>query len=255
VLALTDCDWALASGEAERRWLAMRIILAVAEANEAPRLIDVSRRTSIRARITGGNTAERLARDGKVVIPTTLNGPLSTRSTPPSFHGDARLQEGRLTAYGDGGTPPDLCALSGGSASAFGEHVAWAESNAIVFVNSVLGARTDRYGTSSTSRCDHDGAGCRIARTRTGAGVGFELTGIRSYAAVGDRLSALGHLVKRLTGTAVPAIVGLPDDASRTPSALAAAASSGGVALFHAVGRTPRPPAPPPPWETGSTSG
>jgi len=29
---------------------------------------------------------------------------------------------------------------------AFGEHVAWAESNAITFVNSVLGARTDRYG-------------------------------------------------------------------------------------------------------------
>ena len=29
---------------------------------------------------------------------------------------------------------------------AFGEHVAWAESNAIVFANSVLGARTDRYG-------------------------------------------------------------------------------------------------------------
>ena len=29
---------------------------------------------------------------------------------------------------------------------AFGEHIAWAESNAIVFANSVLGARTDRYG-------------------------------------------------------------------------------------------------------------
>ena len=29
-----------------------------------------------------------------------------------------------------------------------GEHVAWAESNAIVFVNSVLGARTDRWGIS-----------------------------------------------------------------------------------------------------------
>ncbi len=29
---------------------------------------------------------------------------------------------------------------------AFGEHVAWAESNAIVFANSVLGARTNRYG-------------------------------------------------------------------------------------------------------------
>ncbi|MEU6181772.1 aconitase X [Streptomyces coeruleorubidus] len=29
---------------------------------------------------------------------------------------------------------------------AFGSHVAWAESNAIAFVNSVLGARTDRYG-------------------------------------------------------------------------------------------------------------
>ncbi len=33
-----------------------------------------------------------------------------------------------------------------GHRPAFGSHVAWAESNAIAFVNSVLGARSDRYG-------------------------------------------------------------------------------------------------------------
>src|SRR5258708_16487476 len=27
-----------------------------------------------------------------------------------------------------------------------GEHIAWAESNAVVFANTVLGARTERYG-------------------------------------------------------------------------------------------------------------
>ena len=47
-----------------------------------------------------------------------------------------------------GARPTFTCApyQLAGSRPGFGEHVAWAESNAIVFANSVLGARTNRYG-------------------------------------------------------------------------------------------------------------
>ena len=54
----------------------------------------------------------------------------------------------------------------------------------------------------------------------------------------------LGHLLGRETGTAVAAIAGLPPDTSedRLKAIGAAAASSGSVGMFHAVGITPEAP-------------
>ena len=54
----------------------------------------------------------------------------------------------------------------------------------------------------------------------------------------------VGHAIGRRCGSLVPAIVGLPADADEDNlKALgAAAASSGAVALFHAVGLTPEAP-------------
>ncbi|MBG9220539.1 DUF521 domain-containing protein, partial [Bacteroides ovatus] len=56
--------------------------------------------------------------------------------------------------------------------------------------------------------------------------------------------AALGLLIGRIAGAVVPAIVGLPVDTTEDElKALgAAAASSGAVALFHAVGVTPEAP-------------
>ena len=54
----------------------------------------------------------------------------------------------------------------------------------------------------------------------------------------------LGHLLGKEAGTEVSAIVGLPADTSedRLKALGAAAASSGSVAMFHAVGITPEAP-------------
>jgi predicted aconitase len=131
---------------------------------------------------------------------------------------------------------------------ALGAHVAWAESNAIVFANSVLGARTDRYGdfvdiaAAITGRAP--AAGLHLDRHR-GASLVFRLAGVPEpllRTTAGG--AALGHLVGRRSGTQVPAIVGLPADTDEDVlKALGAtAASSGSVALFHAVGRTPEAP-------------
>ena len=258
MLTLTDRDRVLASGEAgAAAALAMRIILALAEANDAPRLIDVTSAhidSCLYHGEAGLDFAERLARDGgKVVIPTTLNVATLDLLHPHLFRGDARLQErGRrlMQVYvAMGGTPTWTCApYQTAVRPAFGEHIAWAESNAIVFVNSVLGARTDRYGdfidicAAITGRVPD--AGLHRDENRRARFV-FELTGIPDAVLQSETVyPVLGHLVGRLTGTAVPAIVGLPDDASEDAlKALgAAAASSGGVALFHAVGRTPEAP-------------
>jgi predicted aconitase len=131
---------------------------------------------------------------------------------------------------------------------AFGEHVAWAESNAIVFVNSVLGARTDRYGdfidicAAVTGRVPR--AGLHRTENRRGQ-ILFRLEGISARLLAEDVLyPVLGHLVGAEAGVLLPVVDGLPPSATEDQlKALgAAAASSGGVALFHAVGVTPEAP-------------
>ncbi len=129
-----------------------------------------------------------------------------------------------------------------------GEHVAWAESNAIVFANSVLGARTDRYGdfidicAAITGRVPD--AGLHRTENRRGQ-VLFDLEGIPERLLHEDVLyPVLGRLVGLQTRNEVPVFDGLPESATEDQlKALgAAAASSESVTLFHAVGLTPEAP-------------
>ncbi|WP_316959688.1 aconitase X [Streptomyces sp. TRM68367] len=86
-----------------------------------------------------------------MAVRTTLNVGSLDLLHPGLVRGDAALADGArrlMDAYVALGCEPTWsCApyqLS--HRPAFGAHVAWAESNAIAFVNSVLGTRTDRYG-------------------------------------------------------------------------------------------------------------
>jgi predicted aconitase len=129
-----------------------------------------------------------------------------------------------------------------------GEQIVWAESNAIVFANSVLGARTNRYGdfvdicAAVVGRAPDSGLHRDEARA---ARIVFEVTPLGEPALRSELLPALlGHVIGNRCGDAVPAIVGLPTGLGEDElKALgAAAASSGSVALFHAVGLTPEAP-------------
>jgi hypothetical protein len=127
----------------------------------------------------------------------------------------------------------------------FGEQIAWAESNAIVFANSVIGARTDRYGdfldicAAVTGRVPL--AGLHVTENRR-ARIGFRLRAIDHALLSEDAFyPLLGLIVGARAGSLVPVIEGLPShvSADRLKALGAAAASSGSVALFHAVGVTP----------------
>lgn len=126
-----------------------------------------------------------------------------------------------------------------------GEHVAWAESNAIVFVNSVLGARTDRYGdftdlcAALTGRVPlaglHRDENCRPQRI-------VRLPGSETAGLPRDLyFAAIGYVIGQRAPGLVPFVTGVPRDASEDElKALGAAgASSGSLALFHAEGVTP----------------
>lgn len=127
---------------------------------------------------------------------------------------------------------------------ALGEQVAWAESNAIVFANSVLGARTERYGDFIDLCAAITGTvpevGLHTDEGRLGR-ILIEISGVSDVAMRRDTFFAtLGHLLGRLAGSAIAVIDGVEAAREDDLKALgAAAASSGAVAMFHMVGITP----------------
>jgi predicted aconitase len=130
----------------------------------------------------------------------------------------------------------------------FGEQIAWGESNAIVFANSVIGARTNRYGDFIDLCCAITGRapayGLHLEANRRGR-ILFRLEGFRDGQFELDQLYvAIGLIIGLKSGDRVPVIEGLPPprDEDQLKALGAASASSGAVGLFHAVGITPEAP-------------
>jgi len=122
-----------------------------------------------------------------------------------------------------------------------GENVAWGESSAIAFSNSVLGARTNREGGPSALASSITGRtplyGYHLQENRRGqvhVRVKAKLSDIPDY-------GALGYHVGMIAKEAVPVFEGIPLDVNldRLKMLSAALASSGAVALYHIVGITP----------------
>jgi predicted aconitase len=247
----------LAGAEGPAGRLAMRIVVAMARVAGAAELIDVTS-AHIDGCLYHGRAgldfAERLVADGAAVrVPTTLNVSSLDLLHPDRFRGDpetARAARRLMDAYVAMGCRPTwTCApYQLPDRPGFGEHVAWAESNAIVFANSVLGARTARYGdfidicAAITGRVAN--AGLHLTGRRLGQLV-FDVRGLPDRLLDEDALyPLLGLLVGARSGRLVPVVDGLPDGVSedRLKAVGAAAASSGEVGLVHVVGTTPEAP-------------
>jgi predicted aconitase len=130
----------------------------------------------------------------------------------------------------------------------FGQQIAWGESNAIVFANSVIGARTNRYGDFIDLCCAITGRapayGLHLDAFRRGR-ILFRLESIGDGQFELDQLYvAIGLIIGLKSGDRVPVIEGLPPPRGEDQlKALgAASASSGAVGLFHAIGITPEAP-------------
>jgi predicted aconitase len=255
---LTERDRALLSGAmGEASALAMRIVIEMAGVMGADRLIDVVSAHvdgCLYHGLAGLEFAERLAEGAATVsVPTTLNVAYLDLLHPELNRGDAGTQADarrQMDLYVAMGCRPTwTCApYQLPERPAFGQHVAWAESNAIAFCNSVLGARTNRYGdfidicAAITGRVPF--AGLHRDEDRH-ASLVLRLEGVHERLLASDALyPVLGHVLGQEAGSAVAAIVGLPADTSedRLKAIGAAGASSGSVAMFHVVGVTPEAP-------------
>src|SRR5262249_61259194 len=119
---------------------------------------------------------------------------------------------------------------------AFGQQIAWGESNAIAFANSVIGARTERYPDLLDICCAITGrvpaVGLHLTAERAGQML-VRLEGVSQAVQADDQFFAvLGHLVGKLAEDRIPVIDGVvvrpPED--QLKAFAPAAASSGPVA-------------------------
>lgn len=256
-LHLSPLDRELLGGaHGEGAAFAMRLLQRFAEAVGAPAFLDIEAAHVDGCLYHGGASldfAERMvALDGKVRVPTSLNvgsvdliHPGLFRGTKEHAENGARLMRAHLEL---GCAPTFTCApYQSAARPRFGAQIAWGESNAIVFANSVIGARTNRYGDFIDLCCAMTGRapayGLHLSENRMARAV-VEIASIPDDWDA-ERLGvAVGHMIGRLCGGLIPAIVGLPGEMCEDDlkGLGAAAASSGAVALFHVVGCTPEAP-------------
>ena len=232
--------------------LAMELIVQVGQATRATRLIDISW-AHVGSAYNNGQAnidfAERLMELGtRVAVPTTLttcslNMQRLENSEPTELSASLRLIE----LYEQMGCHPTMtCAPYHVRAEPkFGEHIAWTESSAVVYANSILGARTNAYVefldmcAAITGRAPE--TGLHITENRR-ATVLVELCDLPSHWPGDDRFfHVLGFIVGRAVGDEIPAIIGLPRRTrlEQLRAMGSAGAASGSLKLFHAIGITP----------------
>ncbi len=254
----TEYDRALLGGDrGPAAQLAMSIVMRMARVYGASELMDITAAhidSTIYIGEAGLEFAERLADLGaRVAVPTTLNvSGLDEHhwrewAVPTDWAQKAHRQ---MMAYQRMGTIPTwTCApYQTQWRPRFGQQVAWGESNAIVFANSVIGARTARYPDLLDICCAITArvpaAGLHLTENRAGDLL-FRLRGVpRRVQEDSTFYPVLGYFVGNVAHDRIPVIDGLVTTPTEDQlKALgAAAASSGAVALFHIVGVTPEAP-------------
>jgi cis-L-3-hydroxyproline dehydratase len=250
---LDAIDQAFLSGQhGKAAQIAMRLLLRIAAVQEAEAFMDVSQVHVDGCIYTGPASlrfAEMLVEWGaRVRVPTTLNaisvdkrrwraqGVADGLGAPASALADAYLAMGAEPSFT---CAPYLLE----SAPRFGEQVGWAESNAVIYANSVIGARTMKYPDyldvciALTGRAPL--AGCHLdAGRRATLALDVEMP-----AGADDSFwPLLGYCCGSVCGTEIPLIRGLETSAAGPDELKAFGAAFATVAaapMFHIVGITP----------------
>jgi len=252
-IELTAHDRALLDGsQGKAAQVAMQIVLRMAHIQGAKYLVDITQ-AHIDGCIYTGPASLRFAQQlvawgAKVRVPTTLNsisvdqrrwrelGIDPALGVPASALGDAYMAMGAQLSFT---CAPYLL----DSAPKAGEQIVWAESNAVVYANSVLGARTLKYPDyldiciALTGRAPL--IGCHLEDQRK-ARLHIEVPPLSN---LDDSFyPLLGYHIGALAGSRIPLISGLQqqhpilDDLKAFGAAFA---TTSAAALFHIAGVTP----------------
>lgn len=252
-IALKDQDQAILAGErGEAAAVAMRIVLRMAALESATELIDITRAHIDGCIYTGPGglaVAERL-RDlgGHVVVPTTLNaisvdhrrwqalGIPEALGRPAADVADAYVAMGAQATFT---CAPYLL----DDRPVRDEQIVWAESNAVVYANSVLGARTMKYpdyldiAIALTGRAPK--AGCHLPEERAPQ---VRVTVPPLEGADDSLWPLIGYLIGTVSPDAIPLIDGVSGhrpDTDALKAFGAAFATTSAAPMFHIAGVTP----------------
>ena len=255
-LRLSATDQAILDGAQGRAaQAAMKILVRMAHLQGAGELLDITQAHIDGCIYTGPASlafAQRLVEwGGKVRVPTSLNA-VSVDQRRWREQGVAAALGEPASALAEayvalGCSPTFTCApYLLDSAPALGEQVVWAESNAVVFANSVLGARTQKYAdfldicTALTGRAPL--AGCHLDSGRQAAKV-FRVTIPEGHDDAFYPL--LGYWIGLRSPTRIPAVLGLENSQPSRDDLKAfgaAFATTSAAPLFHLIGVTPEAP-------------
>ncbi len=184
----------------------------------------------------------------EVQVPTSVNPyPADPRNSesppiPEAFQGSSPL-EGH---YRKIGVIPNWTCIPYlyGNIPRFGQHLSWEESSAVIYVNSVIGARANREPilmdlvSAITGRTVY--SGLHIDENRRGEILcNVKVKGLKS-----EDFAAIGYYLGKVCGTKIPVIDGIQEKASTSSlkNMGAAAASTGAVSMYHIPGLTPEAP-------------
>lgn len=249
-MELTREEEAILNGEeGEGRQKAMELVTALGKIYGAEDLIDITS-----AHLSGASyktigdgglkyLEDMVAGGAKVSVPSTLNPVGMDRTRWKEMHISEHFAQKQLRIielYGEMGikTTCSCTPYIGPNVPSMGDHVAWAESSALSFVNSFIGARTNREGGPGAL------AAAILGKT---ANYGLHLDENRKPTVVIDAdidgsifsYSLLGQAVGMAIGKGVPYFRGINPQVEEAKTLSAAMAASGSVALYHAEGVTP----------------
>lgn len=250
-MKLDDEDRRLLSGERGRAARqSMEILVALGKIYGAEKLVPIS---SVQvAGVSYDNLGEagleyleELAKDGKVKVLTTLNpAGMDLENYKALGIGEefAKNQKRVIDAFVKMGIIPSCTCTPYfiGNKPKEGEHIAWSESSAVCFANSVLGARTNREGGPSALAAAICGKtplyGMHLEQNRQ-AQVAVRVEGEISGT---EMFGALGKATGEKIGNKIPLFIGIKSaSVEELKSLCASIATYGGTSMFHVQGITP----------------
>lgn len=243
-----DDEQILAGEQGETRQKMLELLVALGKVFGAGRLVPIkSAQVSGASYKTIGEYGLQWLNtlDAKAVVPAVLNpigmprGRWQEMGVDPDF---AKNQQAVVAAYERLGISLECtCTPYYLRETTFGDHLAWSESSAVCYVNSVIGARTNREGGPGALAAALVGKtpcyGLHLAKNRKPQVVIDVQIATRDWT-LAD-YGALGYHVGKLVGNRIPFFTGILPERDQLKALGAAMAATGAVALYHVEGVTP----------------
>jgi hypothetical protein len=243
-----DDEMILSGEQGETRQKMMELLIALGKVFGAERLVGIrSAQVSGASYKTIGESglAWLSSLDARAVVPAVLNPIGMPRErwgemgVEPVF---AERQQAVIAVYERLGVNLECtCTPYYLHETSFGDHLAWSESSAVSYANSVIGARTNREGGPGALAAALVGKtpcyGLHLEKNRNPQVIIEVISGDMEWSIA--HYGALGYHAGKIVGNKIPFFRGITPHADQLKALGAAMAATGAVALYHVDDVTP----------------